>query len=303
LIRFRRLTAATLDAWLVDQHVHGADGTYRLRLRRDNAPGLEGLRVELDAYLDEAFEDARRRLRAGFSDSLSPFNDPALDPAANYPSMLHQVTLQGYFGETLAVLAVEHWGAAGYDDWQVPAFLFRFHVVEFQHLELINQRLRDGLGHNPDEPAHRRPGRTGDDALALRRDARGCITDIITLEAKCVGRNRADVVREAHEKLSNAGDLPSSVRELIELLSLYDTPEALSWQESLIRFHHEGYRTATRYDGVVYATGDRPTGRARQAWLPVNQPHESYTGNRNLTAFEFHFGDLGDLINSLYRGD
>lgn len=303
MIRVRRLTPARLDAWLVDQHVQGADGTYRLSLRRDNAPGLEDLRGELDAYLEEAFEDARRRLRAGFADSLSPFNDPALDPAANYPSALHRVTLQGYFGETLAVLAVEHWGAAGHDDWQVPAFLFRFHDVEFQHLELINQRLRDGLGHNPDAPAHRRPGRTGDDALAFRRDARGRITDVITLEAKCLGGNRADVVREAHEKLSSAGDLPSSIRELIELLSHYDTPEALSWQESLIRFRSEGYRTATRYDGVVYATGDRPAGRVRQAWLPVDQPHQSYTGNRNLTAFEFHFGDLDDLIDSLYRGD
>ena len=301
MIRVRRLTPDLLDAWLVDQKVQGTNGRYRLRLRRDSAPALAALRGELDAYLDEAFEDARRRLRAGFTDSLSPFNDPALDPAANYPSALHRVTLQGYFGETLAVLAVEHWGAAGHDDWQVPAFLFRFHDVEFQHLEQINQRLRDGDGHDADGPGQRRPGRTGDDALAFRRDARRHITDVITLEAKCLGANRADVVREAHEKLSSAGDLPSSVRELIELLSQYDTPEASSWQESLIRFRSEGYRAATRYDGVVYATGDRPAGRVRQAWLPVNQPHQSYTGNRNLTAFEFHFGDLDNLVDSLYR--
>jgi hypothetical protein len=87
------------------------------------------------AYVDEAFEDARRRIRRGFEDDLSPFNNPAADPAENYPALLHRVTLQGYLGETLAILTVEHWGAHGHTDWVVPAFLFRFHDQEFQHLE------------------------------------------------------------------------------------------------------------------------------------------------------------------------
>lgn len=38
------------------------------------------------------------------------FSDPAPKPATNYPALLHRVTLQDYLGETLAVLAVEHWG-------------------------------------------------------------------------------------------------------------------------------------------------------------------------------------------------
>jgi hypothetical protein len=52
--------------------------------------------------------------------------------------------LQGYAGETLAVLAVEHWGAHGHMDWIVPAFLFRLHDQEFQHPEAINERLPAG---------------------------------------------------------------------------------------------------------------------------------------------------------------
>jgi hypothetical protein len=301
VIRVRRLSQNRLDAWLVDQGLAGTHATYRLRLWRDDATALPPLRRELHLYLDEAFEDAKRRLRAGFDDLLSPFNDPALDPAANYPAALHQVTLQGYFGETLAVLAVEHWGAAGHNDWQAPAFLFRFHDVEFQHLEQINQRIREGQNHDPNGPGQKRPGRTGDDGLAFRRDARQHITDVIALEAKCLGENRADIVREAHEKLARAGNLPSSIRELIELLSHYDTAEAQSWQESLIRFRAEGYRTARRYDGIAYATGNRPARAARLSWLPANQPHTSYTANRHLAAFEFQFAELDNLIDSLYR--
>jgi hypothetical protein len=34
--------------------------------------------------LMKRFEDARQRIRRGFEDDLSPFNDPAADPAANY---------------------------------------------------------------------------------------------------------------------------------------------------------------------------------------------------------------------------
>src|SRR5687768_10236818 len=101
MIRVRRLTPALLDAWLVDQRVGGNHARYRLRLWRDHAAALPALRDEIRAYIDEAFEDARRRLRRGFEDQLLPFDDPQIDPAANYPSALHRVTLQGYFGETL----------------------------------------------------------------------------------------------------------------------------------------------------------------------------------------------------------
>ncbi len=122
MIRFRRLTPALLNAWLVDQRLVSTHARYRLRVWRENRAALAAIRDEMVAYLDEAFEDARMRIRRGFEDDLSPFSDPAHDPAANYPALLHRVTLQGYLGETLAILAVEHWGAHGHQDWIVPAF-------------------------------------------------------------------------------------------------------------------------------------------------------------------------------------
>ena len=300
MIRVRRLTAGLLDAWLVDQQLPGALGHYRLRLWRETATGLPPLRDELCAYIDEALEDARRRLRRGFEDSLSPFNSPSVNPAANYPAALHRMTLQGYFGETVGVITVEHWGAAGHADWQVPAFLFRLHDQEFQHLEQINQRIRDGEPHNPDAIDQRRPGRTGDDALAFRRNDRGPITDVLTIEAKCLTANNNAKIQEAHEKLAAGGPLPPGIRELIELLSEYDTPEAMSWHQALLEFRAFGYRRAARHDGVAYATAHIPVRGPRQAWLPP-EPHPAYTAPRHLDGMEFQFQDLDGVIDLLYR--
>lgn len=301
MIRSRRLTLALLDQWLVRQHVPVAHANYRLRVWRENRAALGQLRAELDAYLEEAFDDARRRLRHGFEDTLSPFNDPATDPAAHYPGLLHRVTLQGYFGETLAGLAVEHWGAHGQTDWIVPAFLFRFHDQEFQHLELIAERLRAGEEHDPDAEREQRPGRTGDDAIAFRMNGQNLITDVLTLEAKCLGRSINAKIEEAHAKLSNAGPLPSGIRELINLLSEYDTLEANVWGEALIRLRLDGYRRAARYDGVAYACGQIPRRSGRVAWMPAREPHPAYTVTRNLEGMEFQFPDLPTLIATLYR--
>lgn len=301
MIRVQRLTRQLLDSWLVNQRLPAPNQTYRLRLWRESAADFDAIRDELRAYIEEALDDARTRLRRGFEDVLSPFADPALDPAANYPAALHRITLQGYFGETLGAIAVEHWGALGHDDWQVPAFLFRFHNQEFEHLGQINQRIRDGEPHDPDAPAAIRPGRTGDDALAFRRNGDGLITDVLTIEAKCLRRNRNVTIQEAHEKLAAGGPLPSGVHELIELLSDYDTPAANAWQEALVKFWAGGYRAAGRHDGVAYATAHVPARANRPAWLPA-QPHAAYTAGRRLEAMEFQFGDLDRLIESLYRG-
>jgi hypothetical protein len=302
MIRTRRLPRAVLDAWLVDQHIATPHARYRLRLWRENGVGIEALLTELRPYVDEALDDARRRLRRGFEDTLSPFTDPAADPAANYPGVLNRITLQGYFGETLAVLAVEHWGALGHDDWAVPAMLFRLHDAEFQHLELINQRLRDGVPHDRDAVAERRPGRTGDDALAFRRSASGLVTDVLTLEAKCLERNNNTTITDAHEKLMAGGSPPTGVRELIGILSDYETPETAAWQESLLKFWRDGHRAALRHDGVSYATAHVPAAQDRSSWLPHDRPHAAYTLDRRLEAMEFQFEDMTRLIDRLYRG-
>ena len=252
------------------------------------------------------------RLRRGFEDALSPFDDEHgnpvdedhyEDPAENYPTLLHQVTLQGYLGETLACLAVEHWGAVGRTDWVVPAFLFRFHDVEFQHLEIINQRLRDGEEHQHDVPQEMRPGRTGDDGIAFRINQDNEITDILTIEAKCVGENRPQLITDAHAKLSSGGLRPTAIRELINILADYETEQSQRWHQSLLQLWRNGYRTATRHDGIGYTCGSMPAAnRRRVAWLPVDQPHPAYTvDDRNLVGIEFQFADLQAIINSLYR--
>ena len=302
MIRTRRLTPVLLDAWLVDQRLMGRHPRYRLRLWQENRAALAGLITELRLYADEAFNDARQRLRRGFQDPLAPFADPVPDAAENYPALLHRVTLQGYFGETLAGLAVEHWGALGHADWSIPAFLFRTHDQEFQHLEQINHRIRDGGIHEPDEAAEQRPGRTGDDVLAFRMNDEHVITDVMAVEAKCLSQNRPDKIEEAHTKLSNGQQLPSGVRELINLLAEYDTPAANAWLEALVRLWQDGHRAAGRHDGVAYATAHTPARRGVVAWMPREQPHPAYVATRRLEGMEFHFDELRHLIDRIYRG-
>ncbi|UVF21351.1 hypothetical protein HPT29_009595 [Microvirga terrae] len=286
---------------MVEESISSSNGQYRLRLWRENRTALGAVLAELTAYIDEAFEDTKRRLRKGFEDDLSPFNDPATDPAANFPRMMNRITLQGYFGETLAVIAVEHWGAHNTTDWIVPAFLFRMHDQEFQHLEWINERLLEGQTVDPDQVQERRPGRTGDDGLAFRVDASNTITDILTLEAKCLAQNNNATIAEAHRKLAQTGLKPSGIRELINLLAEYDTPEANTWREALLKLWHGGYRVAIRHDGVAYACGHIPQRGTRIAWLPTDTPHSEYNIQRGLEGMEFQFEDLTGIVDALYR--
>lgn len=292
-----------LGNWLVHQSIASTHNRYEFRLWREVNANFGGLRDELIAYAQEALDDARARLREGFEDTLSPFSDPADDPARNYPAMLNRITLQGYLGETLAGLAVEHFGAFNSMDWHVPAYLFRFHTTEFQHLDLINERLIMSEDHEPDAMEERRPGRTGDDAIAFRIDAEGTITHVLTLEAKCLTASRSTTIKEAHDKLAVGGIRPSGVRELINLLSKYETDEAQTWVKRLLAFNRNGFRTAKRRDGIAYTVGNRPVKPAtRLSWLPVDKPHEAYTLKRRLTAMEFQLEEIDDLVDILYRG-
>jgi hypothetical protein len=304
LIRLKRLTPLLLDAWLVDQQLTSAHSSYRLRVWRENRAELDPIRDELVAYVDEAFDDARHHLRRGFEDALSPFNDPATDPAANFPAQLHISTLQGYFGEILAGMAIEHWGACDNTDWAIPAFLFRIHVVGFQHLDLINERLATGETHDPDCDSEQRPGRTGDDGLAFRVDEENNITEFLVIEAKCLGQNRTEKVRDAHEKLSAGASQPSGIRELVSLLAEYNTPEAHAWHKALLDLWLSRCQNAVRHDCIAYACGQIPAGtRRRTAWLSTDAPHSGYQVNRNLEAVEFQFADLPRVIRAVFRGD
>ena len=303
MIRFKRLSPEPLAAWLVDQQLPNSQPTYRLRVWRENRDCLDDIKCELIAYVNEAHDDARKRIRQGFEDDLSPFNDMSRDPAANYPAVLHRVTLQGYFGETLAGMAVEHWGAHGHTDWMVPAFLFRLHNQEFQHLDTINEQLAAGEAYDPDAQAEMRPGRTGDDCLAFRINTENTITDVLTLEAKCITKHNNAKIKDAHEKLAAGSLRPSGVMELINLLSGYDTPEAEMWQQALLNLWRGGYQATVRSDAVAYICGQIPQKPARRvAWMSTDKPHRAYTAQRNLEGLEIQFEDLQPVIDLIYRG-
>ena len=287
MIRFHRINRVDLQAWLVKHAIAGGTTDYHVRVWREDASRQATVQAELLAYFQETLDDAKRRLRSGFEDELSPFIHPVLDPAANYPRALNRITLQGYLGETFAALAVEHWDIHGRDDWQVPALLFRFHEVEFQHLERINQRIRAGELHLPDAEGERRPGRTGDDAIAFVKDNANNIVHVLTLEAKCIAANRADTLTDAHQKLNDGPSVPDSVRELVELLNQYDSNEAQVWQEALVRYRASGGGGAARYDAVVYVCGERPQQRNRIGWMSPTTRNAAYTLTRPLVGLEY----------------
>ncbi len=305
MIRFRRLDIRCLSAWLLEEEnvSEALNENYKLRLWRENPEAFDHIREELVEYVEEAHEDTRARLRDGFQDYLSPYEaEEEIDPAANYPGVLNIKTLKGYFGETLAGLVAEHWGAQGQTDWKVPAFLFRFHNVELEHLEAINQRLALGENIESDENGEIRPGRTGDDALAFRMNENGVITEILCLEAKCLKEHQAGILANAHKKLASEVAL-TGIRELINLLEDYDTQEANQWSGALVMLRAEIMqgRGGIRHDGVLYACEQVPKRRGHLTWMPSDQAHPEYTAERTLDGFEIHFQDIDELINAVYR--
>ena len=305
MIRSCRISLGPLKRWLVQQGQPKYSEQYRLRVWQEEKAELDTVRGGLVAYVQEALDDARRMMRCGLSDSLSPFDDdvPDPDPAANYPAALHRNTLKGYFGETLAGLVVEHFGAFGNDDWHVPAFLFRMHDVELRHLGIINEHLWSGKVRDPDAKSQIRPGRTGDDAVAFRINDEGKITHVLTLEAKCLAKNNVTKIRKAFRNLS--AERPrrgNSVWEVSYILSQYQTPQAKEWKRRLLSFYKEDHRHAEHLDGFAYAVGKRPKKpQKRNSWLRPGAPPRDYTGGRRLEAMEFQFTDLKRLIDLLYR--
>src|SRR5712692_4335860 len=186
-----------ISNWL-EHTLVGANSANRYRhclLKEDLTQRCEIIE-ELKQYVYEAHEDTRRHLRelAGYN-PLNPFEEYGTDdPAKGYPETLHIITLQGYFGEIFAAIIAQHFSPFEVDNWEVPAFLLRFHEVELQHIEVLNQ-----IGGE----AERRPGRTGDDFLGFQRDSSGKIVRVLFGEAKCTADHDTEMIAHAYEK---AGD-------------------------------------------------------------------------------------------------
>ncbi len=265
------------------------DKHYRHRLVKIVQNKRNELIAELKTYLHKAHEDAKQYFQK-VAVSLDPLGDPVTDNLVDgYPEKLHMQTLKGYFGEAFAGLIAEHYAPFDVDTWKVPAFLFRFHDVAFQHLELMRQTSKQA------KPI---PGRTGDDCLAFQRDSDGKIVRSLYCEAKCTSTFYKKLAEDAHNKVSTAEivDIP----QLLRILQESCDPDAAQWVDALRQLWLRlPVPNDERYDLVSYVC--RPPRRKNYwAWLPTDKPHPKYTASRRLEAVEIHLPDVASVIREVY---
>lgn len=281
-----------LFTWLHVTISTNPDRRYNHKLIRETIYGRQDAMCELRAYYHRAHEDARRRLRRIAGIPLDPIDEPESDPADGYPGCCDLTTLQGYFGEVFAAVIAENYSPFGINGWRVPAFLFRFHIVLFQHLELEWQI------ENPPEHVF---GRTGDDCVAFTLDENGVITRILFCESKCTLDHDAALVSAAHKKLCRDERIPVDTMQLIDVLLDSDEEDAELWIRALRDLRTRRRTTPPpRYDLVCYVCGRDPAVATRSAWLPIHEPHPSYTATRPLEAVEVHLNQVEALIDEVY---
>ncbi|HEY4032970.1 MAG TPA: hypothetical protein VGL94_03285, partial [Ktedonobacteraceae bacterium] len=265
------------------------DNRYRHSLLKEDLNQRDEIIEELKQYIQDAHEDARYHLRELAGYSLDPFEENiAGDPSQGYPESLHITTLKGYFGETFAAIIAQHFFPFEVNNWEVPAFLFRFHIVELQHLEAINQV---GGEVKP------RPGRTGDDFLAFQRDSNGKIVRVLYCEAKCTAGHDDGMIAKAYKKTSESPIV--DFLRIIEVLKGKSGPSAEQWIDAIRRAR--GNAQYERYDLISYVCGQHP--KRNSVWLPTDKPHESYEAERRLEAVETHLYDIETLIREIYSSE
>jgi hypothetical protein len=303
MIRFRKIRASTFDAWMAERLIRSPDGRYALRALDEQHPGRAGVWDELSGYVQEAHDDARRKLRKALAPTLSPFLGQPIDPASGYPQDLHVSTLMGYLGEVMAGLIAEHKDVHGAGAWMIPAFFFRFHQAAFHKLE--RRQDVDAQGGQPpslDDTESVTLGRIGNDVLAFRLAADGELAAMLVCEAKCLGAHDSGTAKKAHEQLSDSAQRPPGIRELVDILGDYETTDAREWRERLRRFSFDLNRKVPRSDMLLYLTGNSPTGRGgRLTWLQADAPAPEYAGGRALEVVEVHLGDPRAFAKAIYR--
>jgi hypothetical protein len=283
-----------ISKWLSATHSSNPTPAYRHTRLSENAPAWAGVSAQVECYFKQAHRDAIERLRRVTSVSLHPAGAASSlpPPYRKYPFGLPDITLQGYFGEILAGLLAESIGAAGHDDWEVPAHLFHVHMVAFQQLE---QQGQTGV------PVTTIFGRTGDDCLAFRRDSNGRIISVLFCESKCTRTHDAQLVADAHDKAAKSAIV--DIMQLVEALDHRNCPVATEWANALRILHSGMYASppahANRCDAVYYVHGQTP--RRTQTWISPQQPHSSYTAGRSLHTVEVHLSDVLARVRSIYQ--
>lgn len=284
-----------LENWLdVEKGSGAATPSYRHMLIRQNPDFDQKIWDELFAYIDHAHEGARNSLRSPLGDSLHPLQHGTQDdPASNYPHKLNDTALKGFFGEIIAGIIAKYYIADNVLKWEVPAYLFRTHIVAFQQLEVMKQS---------DRWDRTIVGRTGDDGLAFARDENGEIVAWLACEAKCTKGHSSALINDNHVKLSQAVTRPVDLLRLIDALQDYrDDEYSQDWVKELRRYFWQDSQNTivTRCDFSMYVCGRLP--KIKQTWISTEIPNSEYSGRRNLTCAEFHLADVENIIHSLYE--
>ena len=283
-----------ITSWLTVTVQRASGGRYEHTLAQENGRDRSAILPQLKVLISNAHEDASRRLRSLANGSLDPLSRPgSRDPAEGYPGRLHINTLKGYFGEILAGAVAENFQPFGMNDWEVPAYLFRFHLVEFQQLDMMDQT---------GAPAGIRPGRTGDDCLAFRRSTDGSIMAALFCEGKCTADHDAGMISDAHEKSSLPNLLPVDLLQVIEVLEDSTDPAAARWVDALRILYMKGPNPGSSYerlDQVTYICGRRPVQKGPN-WISAARPHAKYTAGRRLHVAEIHLNEVEELIKNAY---
>jgi hypothetical protein len=176
--------------------------------------------------------------------------------------------------------------------WRVPTFMFRFHELAFDQLEMQRK-----LGTTP-QPV---PGQTGEDCVAFSQNESGKIVASLVCEGKCTNDHDAVLIREAHTKISARPTRPVNLRRMIMILKEQENDlEASQWADSLFELYHRKLESDyRRCDLVSYTCGRRPV--RRDTWIPSDKPHDAYSGARELEAIEVHLECVDDLVDEVYR--
>lgn len=246
---------------------------------------------QLFDYIKHAHAGAIEALRAPLADTLHPCDyGTEQDPAFGYPHKLNIISLQGFFGEILGGIIAENYVDSGGHSWEVPVYLFKFHVTAFQSLERSKQT---------GDYTKKVIGRTGDDGLAFVRDKSGKIIAWLAIEAKCTSDHDAGLISANHQKLSDSAVKPIDLIRVIEALGDYDDDlYQTSWLKSLRDLFHDKGNAAKRYNLSLYVYARAP--KRQSTWIPIDAPHSEYTGNRELCSAEFCFPDVTSKISMLY---
>lgn len=268
-----------------------SDRRYRHQLIKERRERHRRFLNILRQICEQAHADFIGHFRSLAATSLDPLKEISTDPCEGYPEQLHHRTLMGYFGEVFAGIIAEHFSPLGENGWEVPLYLFRFHLHAFHQLQHINQS---------GEEAGIIPGRDGDDCLAFKRNSDGQITRSLMCEAKCTADHDSGMINSAHQKLSSRPTKPVDLLQLVAALRDYSDENLRQWAEGLIQLFLD--RPAKDYetcDMVSYVCGRAPV--RGTSWMPTDTPHRSYTGHRRLEAVEVQLSDINELVEEVYK--